>query len=74
MLEPSGRADLAQEALGPERVSQLRMQDLEGHRSVVLEVPGEVDGGHAAAAELALECVAVAAGPRRARTGGLGHR
>ena len=59
MLEPRGDADLAQEALGPERVSQLGMQDLERHRPVVPEVPGEIDRGHAAAAELALDHVAV---------------
>ena len=62
MLEPGGRADLAQEALGAERAAELGVQDLERHRPVVLEVAGEVDRGHAAAAELALEHVAVAEG------------
>ena len=38
VLEPGGVLDLAQEALGPERVRQLRMQHLERHRSVVLQV------------------------------------
>jgi hypothetical protein len=57
MLEPRGEPDLSEEALGPERVRQLGMEHLERHRAVVLEVAGEEDGGHAAAAELALERV-----------------
>ncbi len=35
------------------------MQDLDGDPAAVLQVFGEVDGGHAALAELALEAVAV---------------
>ena len=58
MLEPGGEADLALEALGAERGGELGMQDLEGDRPVVAEVVGEVDRGHAAAAELALDRVA----------------
>ncbi len=38
------------------------MQHLEGDRPVVAEVVGEVDRGHAAAAELAFDRVAVAQG------------
>ncbi len=51
--------DLAKEALGAERAGELGVEDLEGHRPVVAEVLGEVDGGHAAAPELAVEPVAV---------------
>ena len=37
-------------------------EDLDGDLAVVLEVVGEVDGGHAARAELAFEAVAVGEG------------
>ena len=59
MLEPGGHADLAQEALGAERGGELGVEHLERDRAVVLEVVREIDRGHAAAAELALEHVAV---------------
>jgi hypothetical protein len=59
MLQPGGEADLPLESLGPERGGQLRQQDLERHRTVVLEVPNQVDHGHAAPPELALERIAV---------------
>jgi hypothetical protein len=49
--------NLAEEALGPEHGTELRVQHLEGHRPIMSEVVGEVHGGHAAAAELALEHV-----------------
>ena len=45
---------------GPSACSQLGVQHLERDRPVVLQVAGEVDRGHAAAAELALDAVAVA--------------
>ena len=54
--------DLAQEALGAERGGELGAEHLEGDLAVVLEVVGQVDRGHAAAPELALEHVAVAEG------------
>ena len=63
MLEPGGEPDLAQEPLGAERGGELGVQHLERDRPVVPEVLREVDRGHAAAAELALERVAVAAAP-----------
>jgi hypothetical protein len=43
-------------------VRQLGMEDLQGDRTVVPDVAGQVDRGHAAAAELALEYVAVGQG------------
>ena len=66
MLEPGGEADLALEALGAERGGELGEQDLEGDGPVVAEVVGQVDDGHAAAAELALEGVAVGEGVAQA--------
>ena len=66
MLEPGGEADLALEALGAERGGELGEQDLERDRAVVPEVVGQVDDGHAAAPELALEGVAVREGVAQA--------
>ena len=48
------------------------VEDLDGDLAVVLEVVGEVDGGHAALAELALEAVAVGEGGGEAGDG-IGH-
>ena len=59
VLQPGGEADLALEALGPEGGGQLGVQHLERDRPVVPEVLGQIDGGHAPAAELALERVAI---------------
>ena len=59
VLQPGGEADLALEPVRPERGGQLGVEHLERHRPVVPEVLGEVDGGHAPAAELALDRVAV---------------
>ena len=58
MLQPGGEPDLALEPLGPEGGGELGVEHLERDRAVVPEVLGEVDRGHAAAAELALERVA----------------
>ena len=73
MLEPGGDLDLAGEPVGAERGGQLGAQHLDRHLAVVLQVLGEVDGGHAALAELALDAVAVGEG--RLQSGyRLGHR
>ena len=70
--EARGRADLAEESLGAEAGAQLGMEHLEGDRAVVAEVACEPDGGHAAAAELALEGVAAGEGGAQGLVGG-GH-
>jgi hypothetical protein len=62
MLEPGGELDLALEPLGAEGGGELGEEDLEGDRAVVAEILGQVDDGHATAAELALERVAVGEG------------
>ncbi len=62
VVEPGGRADLAQEALGTECVGEFRVEELERDRAVVSEVPGEIDRGHSPAPELALKLVAVPEG------------
>src|SRR5512134_3913952 len=51
--------DLAQEALGAECGGELGPKHLQGDRTTVLEVLGEIDRGHAPAAQLALDRVAV---------------
>jgi hypothetical protein len=48
MLQLGDRADLTQEALGPERVGQLGVEYLERDQPVVPDVMGEIDRGHAA--------------------------
>jgi hypothetical protein len=64
VLEPGGEANLALEALRPQRVGQPGMEHLQGDGSVVLEIAGEMDRGHAAAPELTLERIATAQGLR----------
>jgi hypothetical protein len=59
MLEPRGKVDLPLEALGTERGGELGEKNLEGNRAVMPDVIGEIDDGHAATTELALEGVAV---------------
>ena len=59
MLQVGGGLDLAEEPLGADHGGELGPQHLDRDLAVVLEVLGEVDGGHAALAELALDAVAV---------------
>jgi hypothetical protein len=59
VLEAGDRLDLALEALGTERVGQLGVQHLERHRTLVTEVVGQKDRGHATPPKLALETVSI---------------
>ena len=59
MLQAGRVADLPLEPLRAQRRRQLGVQDLEGDRPIVPQVAGEVDRGHAAASELALERVSI---------------
>ena len=59
MLQVGGGPDLAEKPLGADHRRELGPQDLDGDLAVVPQVLGEVDGGHAALAELALDPVAV---------------
>jgi hypothetical protein len=72
MLQVRGGPDLAQEPLGADDGGELGAQHLDGDLAVVLEVVGEVDGGHAAGTEFALEPVAVGEG--RAQAFQVAHR
>src|SRR5207244_4938780 len=73
VLEPGGQLDLALEAFRSEGGGQLRVEHLERDRPLVLEIEGEIDDGHAAAPELALEHVAVPEGVGQQRRGDFGH-
>ena len=67
MLQVGGELDLGQEPLGAEHGAELGVQHLDRDLAVVLEVVREVDGGHAAGADLALEAVLVGQGGRDPR-------
>ena len=57
VLQLGSGPDLALEAVAADRRRQFGMKDLDGNLAVVLQVPCQVDGGHAAGAELALDVV-----------------
>ena len=62
VLQVGGGLDLAEEPLGADHGGEFRPQHLDRHLAVVLEVLRQVDRGHAAGAELALDAVAVGQG------------
>jgi len=62
MLEVGGGLDLGQEALGPHDRGELRLQHLERDVAIVPHVAREVDRGHPALSELALDAVAALEG------------
>jgi hypothetical protein len=53
---------LARSSSNPRSGGELRLEDLKGDRAIVLEIVGEIDRGHSAAAELALDRVAARKG------------
>ncbi len=59
MVEPGGGADLAQEAFHTDGGRELGMEHLERDLATEVPVAGEVDRGHSAATERALERVAI---------------
>ena len=62
MLQVGDGLDLAEEPLGADDGREVGPEDLDGDLALVAEVAGEVDGGHAALAQLALDAVAVGEG------------
>ena len=62
MLQIRRRLDLGQEPLGPDDRREFRTQHLERDLSIVLEIDGEVHGGHAASPQLTLDAVAIGDG------------
>ena len=73
VLQGGDRLDLAEEPLGADDRGELRPQHLDRDLAIVLEVLGQIDGGHAALAELPLDAVAVGEGGGEAGPG-VGHR
>ena len=69
MIEPRGDRDLAQEAIAGERPGEVGPEHLDGDLPVVFEVVREVDRGHAAGAEFALNAVVAGEGGRETRSG-----
>ena len=59
MLQVGRDAYLGQEPLDAEDGAEFRIEHLDGDGAVVAEVVGEVVGGHAAGADLAVDAVAV---------------
>ena len=72
MLKVGGGPDFPQEPLGAEHRGQLGPEHLDGDLAVVLAVVGQVDGGHAALAQLALDLVGIGQGGLQA-TEEIGH-
>ncbi len=72
MVQPGGDLHFREEAFGAQRGGELGAEDLDGDVAIVPEVAGEVDGGHAAGAEFALDAVASGQG-RGDAVDGLGH-
>ena len=62
MLQVGRELDLGQEPLGPDHRGELGAEHLEGHPPGMADVLGQVDRGHAAGADLALDPVAVGQG------------
>ena len=69
MLQPGRELDLALESLRAERGRDRGQEHLERDGALVPEVAGEVHRGHAAAAELALDEVAVGQGVAKTELG-----
>jgi hypothetical protein len=59
VIELGGDTDLVQKPLGAECRGELGSENLHRNLAVVLEILGEVDGGHAAGAEFTLDLVAI---------------
>ncbi len=66
MLQAGSQHDLALKPLGAEHRRDLRMEQLERYRAVVLEIVGEIDRGHPAAAQLPVEAIVVGEGGTQA--------
>ncbi len=62
MRQAGDRLDLTQETVGTQRMREVGLEHLESDSPPVTQVACEVDCGHAAAPELALEDVAAGQG------------
>ena len=68
MLEPGRGPDLTKESLRAEGGRELLVQNLEGNRPVVAEIPSQIHRGHASVPELALQHVTLTQGFNQSRT------
>jgi hypothetical protein len=59
MIQPGRDLDLSQKTFDTERSREFRAEHLECDGAIVLQIRGQVDDGHAAMAELALDRVAL---------------
>ena len=57
MLQARGQQDLAPESFGADTGGEVRRQHLDDHAPSERALFGDEDAAHAAAAQLALECV-----------------
>ena len=62
MAQIRGQPDFSEEPLGPQGLGQLRIQDLHRDLALMLQVPGQVDPGHPAAADLGLDELTISKG------------
>ena len=62
MLQIRSGLDLGQEPLGSQDCSEVGLQDLQGDSALMLQVVGQVHGGHSALTELTLDGVAALQG------------
>jgi hypothetical protein len=58
VAESGGEPDLLKKPLGADEIAELGPEDLDGDPAIVLEILGEVDRGHPALPELALDPIA----------------
>ena len=73
VLQRGGGLDFHHEPVGADDGGELGLEDLEGDLAIVLEILGQVHGGHAALAELPLDAVAIGEGGDEAGKR-IGHR
>ena len=59
VLQLGGDLDLVEKSIGADHRREFGTKDFDGHVAVVLDVPGEIDRGHATGAEFTLDGVAV---------------
>lgn len=69
VLESRRGSDLGEKAFGAQHGAEVVVEHLDGHVARMAEVLGEIDRGHAALAELALDAVAIRDGGGKAAAG-----
>ena len=67
MVELGRNLDFPEESFGSQCGGELRPKHLDGQSAMMLQVMGQIDCGHAATPELALERVLIAQGGRQPR-------